>query len=147
MDVIDLAPLNLPPPDRQLLADIDWSEAAALWNENRLDELHDWLNERWSRLVRNSMLASKDPEAELLQGLAYAALAFYFTQHRNQDGALMLLDDAVMMLAKYRPAFLGVHVDPLVDALSQLRPLLLTLAPTDECPLYPFVLPKFTWTA
>jgi hypothetical protein len=145
MNILDLAPRDLPPPDRQVLSAIDWSEAAAMWNDNQLGQLHDWLNERWSRLIRNSLLGTKDPEAEFLQGLAYAALALFFTQNRNQEGALLMIDDAQMALAKYRPRFLGVHVDPILGALQELRPLLVGLAPDDDCPLYPFVYPKFEY--
>ena len=141
--ILDLAPRNLPPPDRQVLSSLDWTEAAAMWNDNQLGQLHDWLNERWARLIRNSLLGTKDPEAEFLQGLAYATLALFFTQNRNQEGALLMIDDAMMALAKYRPTFLGVHVAPIVGALAELRPLLVGLAPEDDCPLYPFVYPKF----
>ncbi|MFN3883783.1 MAG: DUF309 domain-containing protein [Rhodocyclaceae bacterium] len=145
MDILDLAPKELPPPDRQVLSSIDWSEAAAMWNENRLGELHDWLNERWSRLIRNSLMGMKDPEAEFLQALAYATLALFFTQNRNQEGALLMLDDALIALAKYRPRFLGVEIDPILGALVELRPLLVGLPADAECPLYPFVYPKFEY--
>lgn len=147
MKILDLAPRDLPPPDRQVLSTIDWSTAASMWNDNHLGQLHDWLNERWSRLIRNSLLGTKDPEAEFLQGLAYAALALFFTQNRNQEGALLMIDDAQMALAKYRPRFLGVHVDPILGALQELRPLLVGLAPDDDCPLYPFVYPKFEYAS
>jgi len=146
MQILDLARKDLPPPDRQVLSTIDWSEVAAMWNGNQLGQLHDWLNARWSRLIRNSLLGAKDPEAEFLQGLAYATLALFFTQNRNQEGALLMLDDAQMALAKYRPRFLGVNIDPMLGALAELRPLLVGLAPDDDCPLYPFVYPKFEYT-
>lgn len=144
--ILDLATRELPPPDRQVLSQLDWKEVTAMWNGNDLGMLHDWLNERWSRLIRNSLLGQKDPEAEFLQGLAFATLALFFTQNQNQEGALMLIDDAQMALAKYRPRFLGVNVDPILGALAELRPLLVGLAPDAECPLYPFVYPKFEYT-
>lgn len=146
MRILDLAPRDLPPPDRQVLAHLDWKEVAVMWNSNDLGALHDWLNERWSRLIQNSLLGNKDPEAEFLQGLAYATLALYFTQNQNQEGALLLIDDAQMALAKYQPRFLGVHVAPILGALQDLRPLLVGLAPDADCPLYPFVYPKFEYT-
>jgi hypothetical protein len=142
--ILDLAaPRELPAPDRQVLSQLDWSEVKAMWDSNDLGILHDWLNERWSRLIRNSLLGTRDPEAEFLQGLAFATLALFFTQNRNQDGALLMLDDAQMALAKYRPRFLGVNVEPILGALQELRPLLVGLAPDDDCPLFPFVYPKF----
>lgn len=146
MSLLDLAPRDLPPPDRQVLSNLDWSEVAAMWNNNQLQELHDWLNERWSRLIRNSPAGMRDPEAEFLQGLAFATLALFFTQNRNQEGALLMIDDALVTLARYRPRFLGVHIDPILAALQELRPLLVGLPPDAECPLYPFVYPKFEYT-
>lgn len=146
--ILDLAtPKNLPPPDRGVLTRIDWKDAAVMWDSNDLGALHDWLNERWSRLIRNSLLGTRDPEAEFLQGLAFATLALFFTQNQNQDGALLLIDDAQMALAKYRPRFLGVHVEPILGGLQELRPLLVGLAPDADCPLYPFVYPKFEYTS
>jgi hypothetical protein len=147
MKILDLARRDLPPPDRQVLSGLDWREAAAMWDGNQLGQLHDWLNERWSKLIRNSLLGTKDPGAEFLQGLAYAAMALFFTQNRNQEGALLMIDDAQMALAKYQPRFLGVHITPILSALQELRPLLVGLAPEDDCPLYPFVYPKFEYTS
>jgi uncharacterized protein len=143
--LLDLPSRPMLPPDRQVVSNLDWTEVAALWNSNDLAVLHDWLNERWSRLIRNSLLGSRDPEAEFLQGLAFATLALFFTQNQNQEGAVLMIDDAVMALAKYQPRFLGVQVAPIVDALQELRPLLAGLAPEADCPLYPFVLPPFDY--
>lgn len=131
------------PPDRQVIGEIDWSEVAALWNANELGALHDWLNQRWSRLIRNSVLGFSDPEAEFLQALAFATLALYFTQHHNQEGALMMADDAVISLARFMPRFMGVEVEPIVTTLTELRPKLVGLAPDADCPEWPFLMPKF----
>lgn len=142
--LLDLHARPILPPDRQVLGELDWSEVAALWDANELGVLHDWLNERWSRLVRNSVLGAADPEAEFLQALAFATLALFFTQNRNQEGALLMLDDALIALGRYRPRFMGVDVDPIHATLGELRPLLVGLAPDDECPVWPFVYPKFS---
>jgi hypothetical protein len=141
--LLDLQTRPMLPPDRQVLSELDWSEAALLWNGNELGTLHDLLNERWSRLIRNSVLGTRDPEAEFLQGLAFAALALFFTQNRNQEGALLLLDDALMVLGKYRPQFLGVQVDPIIGTLQELRPLIASLPADGENPMFPFVYAKF----
>lgn len=143
--LLDLDARPLLPPDRQVLSELDWREVASLWNDNQLGPLHDWLNARWSRLVRNSVLGQRDPEAEFLQALAFAVLALFFTQNRNQDGALLMLDDALIALNKYRPHFLGVAVEPLLAALQELRPQLVGLAADDPCPMLPFVYPKFEY--
>jgi hypothetical protein len=144
--LLDLQSRPILPPDRQVLSELDWSEVARLWNGNELGILHDWLNERWSRLIRNSVLGTKDPEAELLQALAFATMALFFTQNKNQEGAMLMLDDALMVLGKYRPAYLGIKVEPIYGTLQDLRPILVGLAPNAECPMYPFVYPKFEYT-
>lgn len=122
-----------------------WEELAALWNANDLAAAHDWLNERWSRLVRNRPGGQADPEARFLQALAFAVLALYFTQVGNQEGARLMLDDALVALAGYRPRFLGLEVDPIVATLAELKPLIAPLAPDAECPLYPFVFRKLDY--
>lgn len=144
--LLDLQARPILPPERRVLDALDWSEVAALWNCNELGALHDWLNERWSRLIRNSPLGQADPEAEFLQALAFATLALFFTQNRNQEGALLMLDDALLALGRYRPAFLGVRIEPIHAALQELRPLLVGLAPEADCPMFPFVYPKFEYT-
>ncbi|MEW5888737.1 MAG: DUF309 domain-containing protein [Pseudomonadota bacterium] len=122
-----------------------WEELAALWNANDLAAAHDWLNERWSRLVRNRPGGQADPEARFLQALAFAVLALYFTQTGNQEGARLMLDDALVALARYRPRFLGLEVEPIVATLLELQPVIAGLAPDAECPLYPFVFRKLEY--
>jgi hypothetical protein len=141
--LLDLHSKPILPPDRSVLSDLDWGEVATLWNSNQLGQLHDWLNERWSRLIRNSPLGARDPEAELLQALAFATLALFFTQNQNQSGALLLLDDAMLALGKYRPSYMGIRIESIYGTLQDLRPMLVGLAPDADCPMYPFVYPKF----
>lgn len=141
--LLDLQARPILAPDRQVLSEIDWSEVATLWNTNELGVLHDLLNERWSRLIRNSVLGTRDPEAEFLQGLAFATLALFFTQNRNQEGALLMVDDALIALGKYRPRFMGVRIDPIIDTLQTLRPLIASLPADGENPMFPFVYAKF----
>lgn len=144
--LLDLHVRPILPPDRQVLSELDWSEVAALWNNNEFGPLHDWLNERWARLIRNRLLGQADPEAELLQALAFATLALFFTQNQNQEGALLMLDDALLALGKYRPGYLGLKVDPIYATLQELRPMLVGLASDADCPMYPFAYPKFEYT-
>lgn len=141
--LLDLHARPFSAPDRQVLSELDWTEVAQLWNSNDLGTLHDWLNQRWSRLIRDSPLGQRDPEAEFLQALAFATLALFFTQNRNQEGALLMLDDALMALGRYRPAYLGIRIEPIYSTLHELRPLLVGLAPDAECPVWPLMLPKF----
>ena len=141
--LLDLQARPILPPDRQVLSEIDWSEVATLWNTNELGVLHDLLNERWSRLIRNSVLGTRDPEAEFLQGLAFATLALFFTQNRNQEGALLMVDDALIALGKYRPCFMGVQIDPIIGSLQTLRPVIASLPAAGDNPMFPFVYAKF----
>ncbi len=121
----------------------DWVELAALWDANRMREAHDWLTERWSRIVRQRPGGHRDPDALLLQGLAFAVNALHFAQNANQEGALLMLDDALLLLGRFRPAFLGVSLEPIVETLQTLRPTIVALGPCDEFPLQPFVYRKF----
>jgi hypothetical protein len=132
-------------PDSSTVVDLTWSDLAVLWNDNDMRGVHDWLNERWAGIVASSLLGHRDPEAEFLQGIAFAAIALHFTQHGNQDGARLMVDDALVALAKFRPEFMGVGVEPILDTLQTLRPMLAGLASDDECPMQPFVYRKFEW--
>lgn len=143
--LLDLGRTDWLPPEAPSHDHFRWDELAALWDSNDLAAAHDWINERWSRLIRNSVAGQMDPEAQFLQGLAFAVLALHFTQHGNQEGALLMIDDALVALARFRPGFLGVRVDPIVATLEELRPLLAGLAPDAECPLWPFVYNKFEY--
>ena len=141
--LLDLGRRDFAPPEAPSRAHFFWEELAHLWDSNDLAAAHDWLNERWSRLIRNSVLGTRDPEAEFLQGLAFATLALFFTQNRNQEGALLMVDDALIALGKYRPRFMGVRIDPIIGTLQTLRPLIASLPADGENPMFPFVYAKF----
>lgn len=129
-----------------MLPHYDWDELAALWDGNDFRAVHDWLNARWMALVRNRVLRDGDPDARFLQSLAFAALALHFTQSANQEGALMMIDDALVWLAAYAPSHQGVAVEPVLQTLTELRPWLVGLPPDAECPIQPFVYRKFRLT-
>lgn len=126
-----------------MLHDCDWDELARLWDGNDFRAVHDWLNLRWNGLVTSRVLRDDDPDARFLQGLAFAALALHFTQCGNQEGALMMIDDAMVFLAPYVPSHQGVAVEPVLQSLAELRPMLVGLPPQAECPMQPFVYRKF----
>lgn len=115
-----------------------WPELAALWDANNFGGAHDWLGERWNRLIQTRPQGHGDADARFLQGLAFAALAFYFTQNHNQEGALLLLDDALHALPDFRPAWRGVEVDTILASLETLRPLLAGIPSEAPCPMQPF---------
>lgn len=123
----------------------DWAALAALWNGNDFRGVHDWLNERWARLVRDRILGDADPEARFLQGLAFAAIAFHFAQNDNAEGARMMLDDALVALAAFRPSYRKVRVDAVMESLEELRPLVLALAAGGAPAPQPFVYRRFEY--
>ena len=143
--LLDLAKREFAPAEAPSWQHFAWDELAHLWDSNDLAAAHDWLNERWSGLVRNRPGGQADPEARFLQALAYAVLALYFTQTGNQDGARVVLDDALVALAQYRPSFIGVRIDPIYSTLYELKPMLAGLAANDPCPMFPFVYRKFEY--
>ncbi|GAB1235254.1 DUF309 domain-containing protein [Ferrigenium sp. UT5] len=112
----------------------DWGELQHLWNNGDFDEVHDWLNERWATLVRNKQGADKDADARFMQGLAFAAMALHFVQTANQEGARLLLDDALMVLPQFSPTHLGIMVEPVLETLHNLRPKIALLGANDEFP-------------
>lgn len=126
-----------------MLPPYDWDELAGLWDGNDFRAVHDWLNWRWGELVKTRALREYDPDASFLQGLAFAALALHFTQDGNQEGALMMIDDAMVFLAPYVPSHQGVAVEPVLQSLAELRPLLVGLPPDAPCPIQPFAYRKF----
>ncbi len=120
----------------------DWNELDHHWNNNDFGAVHDWLNERWAQIVKSSPIGDKDPDARFMQGLAYAALALFFTQDHNQESARLFLDDALMVLPQYAPSHMGVRVEPILETLHTLRPAIALLAADAECPFQPFVYNK-----
>ena len=126
-----------------MLPHYDWDELAELWDGNDFRAVHDWLNWRWAELVKTRVLREYDPDASFLQGLAFAALALHFTQDGNKEGALMMIDDAMVFLAPCVPSFEGIAVEPVLQSLAELRPMLVGLPPDAPCPVQPFVYRKF----
>lgn len=122
-----------------------WDEMALLWDASNFGGVHDWLGERWNFLIQSSPLGNADPDARLLQGLAYAALAFHFTRHFNQEGAALMVEDALEVLPQCGPVCHGMHLDPIIENLQTLRPLLQDIASDAACPLQPFVCHKLEY--
>ncbi len=120
----------------------DWEELEHHWDNNDFGAAHDWLNERWAQIVKTSPAGDKDPDARFIQGLAFAALAIYFTQDNNQESARLFLDDALMVLPLYKPSHMGIMVEPVLETLHMLRPAIALLGPDDACPFQPFVYNK-----
>ncbi|HUX62256.1 hypothetical protein [Sulfuricella sp.] len=122
-----------------------WDELALLWDGNNFGAVHDWLGERWNHLIQTRPGGHEDPDAQFLQGLAFAALAFHFTQNHNQDGAALLAEDALAMLPRFLPSCRGVEIAPVLENLNTLLPLLEGLDHEADCPMQPFVFNKFSY--
>ncbi|BCB27413.1 hypothetical protein SKTS_22990 [Sulfurimicrobium lacus] len=122
-----------------------WDELELLWNANNFGAVHDWLGERWNYQIQTRPAGHEDPDAQFLQGLAFAALAFYFTQNHNQDGAALLAEDGLARLARFLPVYRGLEVAPVLETLHTLRPLLEGLEHEADCPMQPFVFNKLAY--
>lgn len=122
-----------------------WDELALLWDGNNFGAVHDWLGERWNHLIQTRPEGHEDPDAQFLQGLAFAALAFHFTQNHNQDGAALLAEDALALLPRFLPAWRGVEIAPVLETLNTLLPLLEGLGHAADCPMQPFVFNKLAY--
>jgi hypothetical protein len=124
-----------------------WDELATLWTRNEFGGVHDWLGARWNRLIQERPEGHADRDAAFLQGLAFAALAFHFTQSRNQDGARLLADDALRALEPYVPAYAGIALEPVLDSVRLLRSRLDGLEDEADCPVPPRELARFALEA
>lgn len=138
MSAVALCPENA----RNLYA---WDELALLWNAGDFGAVHDWLGLRWNKLIQTRAGGMSDKDARFLQGLAFAALAFHFTQNRNQDGARLLAADALAVLPEYGAAHMGVETGPVLKSLTALRPKLENLNTEADCPIQPFVTGKLIY--
>lgn len=124
-----------------MISDYPWQELAELWDGHDFGAVHDWLGERWNRLIQERPAGHDDQDAAFLQGLAFAALAFHFTQHGNQDGARVIADDALRVLARYSPSYAGVRLDGLIEGVGGLRSRLEGLENDATCPIEPRAFP------
>lgn len=97
-----------------------WDELLVFWQAGDFRTAHDWLNERWARVVQESTAADSDPFARFLQGLAFAALAFHFAAEQEHESAEIFIEDAIRVLSRYPHNYAGIDVAPMVDALSEL---------------------------
>lgn len=98
-----------------------WDEVLSAWQEGDFRHVHDWLNERWARTVREGVAGEADPFARFLQGLAFAALAFHFAGEHNRESAALFVEDGLSTLSRFPRAYAGIEITPILDALSELQ--------------------------
>lgn len=99
---------------------IIWDELAALWDEGDFRGVHDWINERWARVVQTHPEGDRQPFARFLQGLAFAALALHFARERNAESARIFVEDALEVLPRYAPQYAGIELAPIIETLHAL---------------------------
>lgn len=114
-----------------------WNELAPLWDGDNFGRAHAWLGARWNHMIQTRPLGLDDPDARFMQGLAFAAMAIYFTRNSNQQGARLVLEDALERLPEYEPAYRGVQVTPICEMLSQLKLMVADLPMEADCPVEP----------
>lgn len=98
-----------------------WDEVLSAWQEGDFRYVHDWLNERWARAVREAVAGETDPFARFLQGLAFAALAFHFAGEHNRESAALFVEDGLSTLSRFPRTFAGIEITPILDALAELQ--------------------------
>jgi hypothetical protein len=98
-----------------------WDELAAHWNDGDMHIVHDWINERWSRIIQESTSGERDVLARFLQAMAFAALAFHFAAERNEESAELFVEDALRTLPEFAPAYAGLHIGPILEGVRALR--------------------------
>jgi predicted metal-dependent hydrolase len=84
-----------------------------LFNHRLFFEVHEVLETQW--------LQATDPEKQFLQGLIQLAVAFHHLENHNPRGARSLLQDGIAKLLPYRPAFLGVELQEVIQELEICR--------------------------
>lgn len=97
-----------------------WEELADYWNEGEFYIVHDWINERWGRIVNGTVEGERNELARFLRALAYAALTFHFAREHSYESARLFLDDALKALPPFAPAWSGVAVQTHIDRLTDL---------------------------
>ena len=88
-------------------------KAVQEFNSWRFYDCHETLEDVWREV------GGKSSEAELAdfyQGIIKVAAGFHHVLRDNHRGAVLLLTDALRLLAPYRPATLGVDVEDLAAA-------------------------------
>lgn len=98
-----------------------WDELQEMWSRGDFQGAHDWLNAHWSAEVKDLPDGDRQPQARFLQGLAFVALAFHFALAQNRESTGLFVHDGLRVLPAFEPAYGGIQVTPLVDALAELK--------------------------
>ena len=88
-------------------------KAVQEFNSWRFYDCHETLEDVWREVGGKSSGAAL---ADFYQGIIKVAAGFHHVLRNNHRGAVLLLADALRLLAPYRPATLGVDVEELAKA-------------------------------
>lgn len=91
-------------------------KAVQEFNSWRFYDCHETLEDVWREVGGKSSDAEL---ADFYQGIIKVAAGFHHVLRDNHRGAVLLLTDALRLLAPYRPATLGVDVEALTKAVSE----------------------------
>lgn len=98
------------------------AKAIAEFNSWRFYDCHETLEEVWLEAGGKSARAlgapGGAPMADLYQGLIKAAAGFHHVLRDNHRGAVLVLVDALRLLAPYRPSALGIDTEGLTEAIQ-----------------------------
>ncbi len=89
------------------------AKAVREFNSWRFYDCHETLEDVWRDVGGKS---SEGEYAEFYQGLIKVAAGFHHALRDNQRGAVLLLSDALRLLAPFEPVTLGVNLEALTKA-------------------------------
>ncbi len=87
-----------------------FTEGVRLFNAGEFFEAHEAIEEVW--------LEIRGESRDFYRGLIQLAVAYAHYQNRNFRGCLSLLERGPRLLESYRPSYLGVDLDPLLDKVA-----------------------------
>lgn len=111
------------------------TQAAVLFNEGLYFEVHELLEAFW--MTEEDLFRKR-----FLQGLIQVAVAFHHLLNGNYDGALSLLREGSERLKGYRPSYLGVELEGVLEGIERCRGTLELLGPHGLTAFDPSLIPK-----
>jgi hypothetical protein len=85
-------------------------EAISLFNRHYYWECHEVLEEVW--------MNEYGPRRLFYQGIIQAAAALYHVLNANPKGVIKLTEDSLSKLQAYKPSYLGVPIENLMESLK-----------------------------
>ncbi len=111
------------------------TQAAVLFNEGLYFEVHELLEAFW--MAEEDLLRKR-----FLQGLIQIAAGFHHLSNGNSEGAVSLLREGSEKLKGYRPTYLGVELEGVLEGIEQCSGALEQLGPHGLAAFDPSLIPK-----